>query len=88
MDNLGAHQVAGVREAIEAAGAGFVHLPPYSPDLKQIDLVLSKFKWLSESASARTGLEEASVTRDSRVDFDPSLISHSPRSRRQRCQHA
>jgi hypothetical protein len=33
MDNLPAHTVAGVREAIEATGAMLRHLPPYSPDL-------------------------------------------------------
>ena len=54
MDNLGAHKVAGVREAIEAAGARLVYLPPYSPDLNPIELVFSKFKWLLKSASART----------------------------------
>ena len=32
MDNLPAHKVAGVREAIEAAGAVVLYLPPYSPD--------------------------------------------------------
>jgi transposase len=31
-DNLSAHKVAGVREAIEAAGARLLYLPPYSPD--------------------------------------------------------
>ena len=54
MDNLGAHKVAGVREAIEAAGARLVYLPPYSPDLNPIELVFSKFKWLFKSVSART----------------------------------
>ncbi|PZP65784.1 MAG: IS630 family transposase [Methylorubrum populi] len=32
MDNLGAHKVAGVREAIQAVGAKVLYLPPYSPD--------------------------------------------------------
>ncbi len=36
MDNLAAHKVAGVREAIETAGAQLVYLPPYSPDLNPI----------------------------------------------------
>ena len=31
MDNLSAHKVDGVREAIEAAGARLLYLPPYSP---------------------------------------------------------
>jgi DDE superfamily endonuclease len=39
LDNLGAHKVAGVREAIEAAGARLLFLPPYSPDLNPIDEV-------------------------------------------------
>jgi transposase len=33
MDNLRAHKVAGVREAIEAAGSTLRYLPQYSPDL-------------------------------------------------------
>jgi transposase len=33
MDNLRAHKVAGVREAIEAAGATLLFIPAYSPDL-------------------------------------------------------
>src|SRR3972149_1973489 len=33
MDNLQSHKVAGVRQAIEAAGAQLRYLPPYSPDL-------------------------------------------------------
>jgi transposase len=54
MDNLGAHKVAGVREAITAVGARVFYLPPYSPDMNPIALVFSKFKWLLKSASART----------------------------------
>ncbi len=37
LDNLGAHKVAGVREAIEAAGARILYLPPYSPDFNPIN---------------------------------------------------
>ena len=37
MDNLPAHKVAGVREAIEAAGAELRYLPAYSPDLNPIE---------------------------------------------------
>src|SRR6202045_3068422 len=33
MDNLGSHKRAGVRKAIEAAGAAVCFLPAYSPDL-------------------------------------------------------
>jgi hypothetical protein len=37
MDNLGSHKRAGVRKAIEAAGAAVRFLPAYSPDLDPID---------------------------------------------------
>ena len=33
LDNLPAHKVAGVREAIRAVGASLLYLPAYSPDL-------------------------------------------------------
>jgi hypothetical protein len=36
MDNLSAHKVAGVRVAIEQAGAQVKYLPPYSPDYNPI----------------------------------------------------
>ena len=37
LDNLGAHKVAGVREAVAAVGARVLYLPPYSPDFNPID---------------------------------------------------
>lgn len=54
MDNLSSHKVAGIREAIENAGAKLLYLPPYSPDLNPIEQVFSKFKSLLRSAAART----------------------------------
>ena len=54
MDNLSSHKRRGVREAIEAAGAALVFLPPYSPDLNPIENAFAKFKWLLKSASERT----------------------------------
>jgi transposase len=54
MDNLSAHKVSGVREAIEARGATLLYLPPYSPDLNPIEQVFSKLKELLRRASART----------------------------------
>ena len=54
MDNLGAHKIAAVYKAIEAAGARVVYLPPYSPDLNPIETVFSKFKALLRSAAERT----------------------------------
>lgn len=54
LDNLSSHKLAGVREAIEAAGAALLFLPPYSPDLNPIENAFSKFKWLLKSAASRT----------------------------------
>lgn len=54
MDNLSSHKTAGVREAIEQAGAQLLYLPPYSPDLNPIELAFSKLKWLLRSAAERT----------------------------------
>ena len=54
MDNLSSHKVAGVREAVEPAGATLRHLPPYSPDLNPIEQVFAKLKALLRDAAART----------------------------------
>jgi hypothetical protein len=40
MDNLSSHKVSGVIEPIMAAGASVLYLPPYSPDLNPIELIL------------------------------------------------
>ena len=54
MDNLRAHKVAGVREAIEAAGHTLLYLPQYSPDLNPIEMPFSKFKTYLRTVAART----------------------------------
>ena len=54
MDNLPAHKVAGVREAIQAAGASVLYLPPYSPGLNPIEQLFAKLKALLRTAAART----------------------------------
>jgi transposase len=54
MDNLSSHKVAGVREAVEAAGATLRYLPSYSPDLNPIEQVFAKLKALLRAAAART----------------------------------
>jgi transposase len=54
MDNLGAHKVAGIREAIEGRGAVVEYLPPYSPDLNPIEKCWSKIKTALRKAKART----------------------------------
>ena len=54
MDNLSSHKRAGVRAAIESAGAKLLYLPPYSPDFNPIELAFSKFKSLLRTAAERT----------------------------------
>lgn len=54
MDNLSAHKVKGVREAIAACGASVLYLPPYSPDLNPIEKCWSKLKSLLRTVGART----------------------------------
>ena len=54
MDNLPAHRVKGVREAIEAASATLLFLPPYSPDFNPIEQLFAKLKALLRKAAART----------------------------------
>jgi len=54
MDNLGAHKVSGVREAIEGCGAKLIYLPPDSPDLSPIEKCGSKIKNVLRKAAART----------------------------------
>jgi transposase len=54
LDNLAAHKVDGVRQAIAAAGASILYLPPYSPDLNPIERLFAKLKALLRKAAART----------------------------------
>jgi transposase len=54
MDNLPAHKVHGVRQAIEAAGASLLHLPPYSPDLNPIEQAFAKLKSLLRARALRS----------------------------------
>jgi transposase len=54
MDNLGAHKVKGIREAIEATGATLLCLPPYSPDWSPIEPCWSKLTTFLRAAKART----------------------------------
>ena len=54
MDNLAAHKVVGVRQAIEAVGARLRYLPQYSPDFNPIERGLSKVKSKQRRAAERT----------------------------------
>ncbi len=54
MDNLSSHKSAAAVEAIEAAGAKVVYLPPYSPDLNPIENIFSKIKQLIRGLKPRS----------------------------------
>ena len=54
MDNLPAHKITGVRQAIEGAGARLIYLPPYSPDFNPIKMAFSKLNAALSKAAART----------------------------------
>ena len=54
LDNLNVHKVAGVREAIAAAGARLLYLPAYSPEFNPIEQIFAKLKALLRTAAART----------------------------------
>ena len=54
MDNLGSHKGAGIRGAIETAGAELLYLPPYSPDFNPIENAFAKLKALLRKAAERT----------------------------------
>jgi transposase len=54
MENLGSHKRPGIREAIEAAGASLLYLPPYSPDFNPIENAFAKLKAMLRKAAERT----------------------------------
>ena len=54
MDNLSSHKRASVREAIEAAGARLMFLPPYSPDFNPIEKAFARLKAMLRKVGERT----------------------------------
>ncbi len=54
LDNLGAHKGVRSRQIIEARGAEFLFLPPYSPDLNPIEMLFAKLKAMLRKAALRT----------------------------------
>lgn len=54
MDNLPAHKLSAVRQAIERTGAELRFLPPYSPDFNPIEMAFSKMKAFLKKVAART----------------------------------
>ena len=71
MDNLAAHKVAGVRQAIEAAGAHLRYLPAYSPDFNPIENAFAKLKALLRTATARTIPDLWAAIREAFTRFKP-----------------
>ena len=71
LDNLCVHKVAGVREAVEAAGARLLYLPPYSPDFNPIEQAFAKLKALLRSAAARSVADLHAAIRDAFACFTP-----------------
>ena len=69
MDNLAAHKVAGVREAIEAAGARLLYLPAYRPNFNPIEMAFAKIKALLRTAAARTVPELWAAIRNAFTSF-------------------
>ena len=57
LDNLATHKIRGIVEAIEAAGARLLYLPPYSPDFNPIENMWSKIKQTLRSQAPRTESE-------------------------------
>jgi transposase len=54
MDNLASHKAPAVRNAIDAAGARLLFLPPYSRDFNPIENAFAKLKALLRKAAERT----------------------------------
>jgi transposase len=54
LDNVSFHYSARAIRLIEEAGAGVLHIPPYSPDFNPIEECFSKIKTSLRSAKART----------------------------------
>ena len=80
IDNLPAHKVKGVREAIEARGAKLVYLPPYSPDLNRDGLRQAQ----SSPAQGRSPYNRCSLEQDRSVarSLHTPGMRQLPRSRR------
>jgi transposase len=81
MDNLAAHKVDGVQQAIAAAGASILYLPPYSPDLNPIEQLFAKLKAMLRKAATRTKDALWTVTASLLAQFTPqecaNYLAHS-----------
>ena len=53
LDNLSSHKSAKAAQDLKTAGAWFLFLPQYSPDLNPIEMAFAKLKTLTRKAAAR-----------------------------------
>ena len=72
MDNLAAHKVAGISQAIAACAATLLYLPPYSPDLNPIEKAFAKLKAHVRKAAARTIVALETAAADALQTFNPT----------------
>jgi transposase len=72
LDNLATHKVAGVRAAIEGAGARLEYLPPYSPDFNPIEPMWSKVKQTLRRLGPRTARQLGPAARAAFAAVTPS----------------
>ena len=72
MDNLACHKRAGVRAAIEGAGAELRYLPAYSPDLNPIEKAFSRLKAGLRAAAKRTVPEVEDLLGELSASFAPA----------------
>ena len=68
LGNLATHRIRGVREAIEAAGARLLYLPPYSPDFNSIEPMWSKIKHILRCHAPRT---DEQLLQAAKIAFQP-----------------
>ena len=71
MGDRAAHKVAGVRQAIEAAGAQLRYLPACSPDFDPVEQAFTKFEALLRTAAARTVPDLRAAIREAFICFKP-----------------
>ena len=76
MDNLAAHKVSGMRQAIESSRAKLFYLPPYSPDLNPIEFAFLKLKNLLRKAATRTVRSLWKTVGNSLRAFAPDECQH------------
>lgn len=78
LDNLNAHKVAGVHEAIEAVGAQVLYLPPYNP----IEQVFAKVGWMVSRPAHATFVLDAlwQALHERRPLWGSGLVHHSDRA--------